>query len=122
MEHGNSVFSLSRLLDSLAITLQFRADLQEDLSNDVRLEQATLYKSNMTLFVQRVQRAIDQVAMYSDDVSMDNLAIIGYCFGGTGVVQYGFSGATDAKVAVAFHGGLSTLPPVSEPISPYMLM
>jgi dienelactone hydrolase len=102
--------------------LQYGADLQEGLSTEVRVNQTTIYRSDMPLYTQRMQRAIDLVAMYSDDVSVDDIAIIGYCFGGTGVVQYGFSGATDAKVAVAFHGGLQTLPPVSETISPYMLM
>jgi dienelactone hydrolase len=89
---------------------------------DVRISQTTMYRSNMTLFTQRMQRAVDMVGMYSDDVLIDSIAIIGYCFGGTGVVQYAFSGAADAKVAVAFHGGLQTLPMVSETISPYMLM
>jgi dienelactone hydrolase len=64
----------------------------------------------MPLYTQRMQRAIDLVGMYLDDVSVDAIAIIGYFFGGTGVVQYGFSGATDAKLAVAFLGGLQTLP------------
>lgn len=88
----------------------------------MRIAQTTIYRSDMPLYTQRMQRAIDLVAMYSDDVSVDDIAIIGYCFGGTGVVQYGFSGATDAKLAVAFHGGLQTLPPVAEAIAPYMLM
>jgi dienelactone hydrolase len=81
-----------------------------------------IYNSNSTLFIQRIQRAMDQLKMYTKDVSMDNVAIIGYCFGGSGVVQYGFSGATDTKVNVAFHGGLTRLPTVMQPISPYMLM
>jgi dienelactone hydrolase len=81
-----------------------------------------IYNSNSTLFIQRIQRAMGQVKMYSKDVSMDNVAIIGYCFGGSGVVQYAFSGATDTKIAVGFHAGLTSLPTVMQPISPYMLM
>jgi dienelactone hydrolase len=81
-----------------------------------------IYTSNTTLYIQRIQRAMGQVKMYSKDMSIDDIAIIGYCFGGAGVVQYGFSGATDSKVNVALHGGLTSLPTVTEPISPYMLM
>jgi dienelactone hydrolase len=106
------------------IAFQFGADRQEGLSVRMRNTQMAIYTSNMTLYMQRVQRAMGQVKMYSKDASMDDIAIIGYCFGGAGVVQYGFSGAKDTKVAVAFHGGISlTKPPTRmDPISPYMLM
>jgi dienelactone hydrolase len=103
------------------LTFQFGAD-KVDLDYRTSSEQMAIYNSNSTLFVQRIQRAMDQLKMHSKDVSMDNVAIIGYCFGGSGVVQYGFSGATDTKVNVAFHGGLTSLPTVMEPISPYMQM
>jgi dienelactone hydrolase len=104
------------------LAFQFGADRQKGLSFRTREKQMAIYNSNITLYIQRIQRAMGQVKVYSKDVSMDNIAIIGYCFGGSGVVQYAFSGATDTKVAVAFHGGLTSLPTVVEPISPYMLM
>eukprot|EP00592_Proboscia_alata_P014804 CAMPEP_0194397656 /NCGR_PEP_ID=MMETSP0174-20130528/125665_1 /TAXON_ID=216777 /ORGANISM="Proboscia alata, Strain PI-D3" /LENGTH=971 /DNA_ID=CAMNT_0039193857 /DNA_START=24 /DNA_END=2940 /DNA_ORIENTATION=- len=96
-------------------------DLQEDLPFDTRREQATLYRSNQALYVQRMQTAIDLVKA-RDDVDINKIAIIGYCFGGTGVVTYAFSGAEDAKIAVAFHGGLTSLPSPSPEIKSHILI
>ena len=59
----------------------YGADLQEDLNTTVRVEQATKYRSNTTLFVSRMQRAVDLVKSQAM-VDGDNIAIIGYCFGG----------------------------------------
>ena len=60
----------------------YGADLQEDLDFDTRVEQTTLYRSqNVTLFVSRMQRAVELVQSY-DFVDSDNIALIGYCFGG----------------------------------------
>jgi dienelactone hydrolase len=74
----HSVFSL--FFAWLDFTLQYGADLQEGLTTEVRVTQTTIYRSDMPLYTQRMQRAIDLVAMYSDDVSVDDIAIIGYCF------------------------------------------
>lgn len=59
----------------------YGADLQEDLNQTVRIEQTTLYRSNMDLFVSRMQRAVDYVKTL-DFVDSENVAMIGYCFGG----------------------------------------
>ena len=53
----------------------------------------------MTLFVSRMQRAVEEVKTF-DVCDGDNVAIIGYCFGGTGVIQYAFSGRDDVKAVV----------------------
>lgn len=58
-----------------------------------RRELATLYRTNVTLFVQRIKAAINLVKTF-DGVDPDNVAVIGYCFGGTGVlVRIVFSGS-----------------------------
>merc|ERR1719491_529404 len=95
----------------------YGADLQENLTFNQKKELAIKYRTNSTLYVQRMQLAIDTVLSNVEDVDLvGRIAIIGYCFGGTGVVQYAFSGATDAEVAVAFHGGLTDLPPAESKI------
>jgi len=56
------------------------------------------------------------------EVDPNNIAIIGYCFGGTGAIQYAFSGRDDVKAVVPVHGGLTALPDVTAPIAPYTLI
>lgn len=102
----------------------YGADLQNDLSQDVRIEQSTLYRAtNVSLFVSRMQTAIDLVKSY-DFVDSENVAMIGYCFGGTGVVQYAFMGMDGVKVVGAFHGNFQEqfLPAVEGPILPYTMI
>jgi dienelactone hydrolase len=99
----------------------YGADLQSNLTTDMKIQYATMYRSNMTLFVQRIERAISQVKTI-DNVDTENIAVIGYCFGGTGIVQLAFAGSSDAKVVVSFHGGLNTLPTPTANITPYTLM
>jgi len=99
----------------------YGANLQENLTMDQRVEYTTLYRSNSTLFVQRMVRALEEVKMY-DDVDMENIAVIGYCFGGTGVIQLAFSGNDEVKAVVSFHGGLTDLPAPETNVTPYTLM
>lgn len=99
----------------------YGADLQTNLTFDQRAESATLYRDNMTLFVQRMERALEEVKMY-DDVDTENIAVIGYCFGGTGVIQLAFSGNDEVKAVVSFHGGLTDLPSPNTNVTPYTLM
>jgi dienelactone hydrolase len=86
----------------------YGADLQSNLTIEERMELTGLYRGNMTLFVQRIERAIEEVkTFYLVDVS--NIAVIGYCFGGTGIIQLAFSGNDEVKAVVSFHGGLTNL-------------
>jgi hypothetical protein len=71
--------------------------------------------------VQRITRAITELKA-KEGVDVDNIGVIGYCFGGTGVIQLAFSGNTEAKIVVSFHGGLTELPDVSADIFPYTLI
>lgn len=53
----------------------YGADLQENLTFDQRIQYASLYRDNQTLFVQRMERALEEVKMY-DDVATDSIAVI----------------------------------------------
>merc|ERR1712176_523048 len=99
----------------------YGADLQEGLSDDVRSEQYSTYVNDMDLYVARMQRAVEQLQQVPE-VDPNNIAIIGYCFGGTGAIQYAFSGRDDVKAVVPVHGGLNDLPDITAPIAPYTLI
>jgi dienelactone hydrolase len=67
------------------------------------------YKSDRQLMRKRIQAALDELKKV-DKVDPDRIAAIGYCFGGTVVLELARSGA-DIKGVVSFHGGLSTPTP-----------
>jgi dienelactone hydrolase len=76
----------------------YGADMQFVESFDDRIAAVTKYRTDPELFFSRIQDAIDQVKLLTDDVNSEEIAIIGYCFGGSAVVLYSLSGGTDAKV------------------------
>lgn len=79
-------------------------------------------RDDVPLFVQRINAAIETVKGL-DNVDPENIALIGYCFGGTGVISYALTGETQAKGIVSYHGGLSAgLPPVTGDITAKMLI
>lgn len=71
--------------------------------------------NNATLFSQRIQAAIDYVQSL-DMVDPTKVALIGYCFGGTGVVHYlnkmgeTNEGVTPLAAAIGVHPSLSDWP------------
>ena len=67
------------------------------------------YKGDRALYRERLQAGLDQLKN-NKLVAPGQIAAIGYCFGGTGVLELGRSGA-DVKGIVTFHGGLSTPTP-----------
>lgn len=71
--------------------------------------QAGKFKNDPELFRRRLALGLEALRRRpeSDD---SRLAAIGYCFGGTGVLELARSGA-DVRGVVSFHGGLSTLRP-----------
>lgn len=66
-------------------------------------QQAGHYKTNYTDYQKRIQLALDQLVKAG--ANPDKIAIIGYCFGGTGVLE---AARSNMKVqgVVSFHGGL----------------
>lgn len=72
-------------------------------------EQAGKFKSDRALLRARVQAALDVLAK-NPAVARKHIAAIGYCFGGTTVLELARSGADVAGV-VSFHGGLETPTP-----------
>lgn len=70
---------------------------------------AGIYKSDRPLLRARVNAGLDQLKAQKG-VDQQRLAAIGYCFGGTSVLELARSGA-DVKGIVSFHGGLATPTP-----------
>ena len=72
-------------------------------------ELAGKYKSDRPLLRKRAQAALDELAKQSG-VDTNRLAAIGYCFGGTTVLELARSGAP-LVATVSFHGALATPTP-----------
>lgn len=67
-------------------------------------KEAGKFKGDRTLFRARLTAALDQLTA-DERTDPAKIAAIGYCFGGTGVLELARSGADVAGV-VSFHGGL----------------
>merc|ERR1711937_390409 len=90
----------------------------------VRVQLATKYRSDPELFVSRIQVAISQV-MAHPAVDADNIFVAGYCLGGTGAIDYGFSAGAleNVKAVIPLHGGLSPLRAIqTDVVQPYVLV
>ena len=72
--------------------------------------EATKYKTNRTLLRLRVNAGLDELKK-SELVDTQHVAAIGYCFGGTTVIELARSGA-ELNGIVSFHGGLDSPTPV----------
>ena len=72
-------------------------------------KQATIYKKDRTLYRQRLNLGLEQLKS-QPNVATDRCGAIGYCFGGTGVLELVRSGA-DVEGVVSFHGGLDSPTP-----------
>jgi len=66
-------------------------------------KQAGFYKKNYESYQKRIQLALDQ--LIKSGANEDNIVAIGYCFGGTGVLEAA-RGKLNIKGVVSFHGGL----------------
>jgi len=64
---------------------------------------AGFYKNNPAEYQKRIQLAIDQLVKAGAD--KNQIAVIGYCFGGTGAIEAA-RGNLNIKGIVSFHGGL----------------
>ena len=72
-------------------------------------KQAGIYKNDRDLYRRRLLLGLEQLRN-RDVVAKDHIAAIGYCFGGTGVLELARSGA-DISGVVSFHGGLDSPQP-----------
>ena len=66
-------------------------------------KQAGFYKKNVDLYQKRIALALKQ--LIKSGANPDNIVVIGYCFGGTGVLEAARAGL-NIKGVVSFHGGL----------------
>ncbi len=87
----------------------YGADVQPPLSPKEAPAAAGKYKGDRALYRTRLNAAFDQLKKRAE-TDPKKLAAIGYCFGGTGVLELVRSGS-DAKGVVSFHGGLSSPAP-----------
>ncbi len=78
-------------------------------TNEDAGKQAGIYKSDRPLLRQRAIAGLNQLKN-NPLVDPKKIAAIGYCFGGTTVLELARSGA-DLKGVVSFHGGLDSLHP-----------
>ena len=67
-------------------------------------EKAGYYKTNFKIFQSRIRAAITQLIKEGADAN--NIAVIGFCFGGTGAIEAARADFP-VKGIVSFHGGLS---------------
>ena len=70
---------------------------------------AGVYKNDRSLYRRRLQAGLEQL-QGQGMVDRQKIAAIGYCFGGTGVLELARSGA-EINGVVSFHGGLDSLHP-----------
>lgn len=71
--------------------------------------QLGIYKGNRKLFRERLNLGLKELQSIPG-VDPSRIAVIGYCFGGTGAIELGRSGAAILG-AVSFHGGLDSPEP-----------
>jgi len=76
---------------------------------EAKAAESSKYKSDPPLYRSRLEASLDELRA-QPNVDPQRIAAIGYCFGGTGVLELARSGADIAGV-VSFHGGLDTKAP-----------
>ena len=85
----------------------FVADVYGSVNNPQNTDEAGklsgYYKNNFLEYQKRIQLAIDQLIKLG--ANPDEIAVIGYCFGGTGALEAA-RGNLKVKGVVSFHGGL----------------
>jgi len=83
--------------------------------------QATIYKGDRALYRQRILAGLAALKA-QPGVDPGRLAVIGFCFGGTGAIEAARAGLP-VRGIVSFHGGLDFTPdPKAPPITAKMLI
>jgi len=75
-------------------------------------QQAGKYRGDLPLYRARLAAGLEQLKGFSQ-TDKAKTAAIGYCFGGSGVLEIARSGM-DVKGVVSFHGGLSSSMPATD--------
>lgn len=83
----------------------YGSDTRPETTHEAALASST-FRKDRNLYRRRLRASL-RVLEQQDRVNSEKLAAIGYCFGGTGVLELARSGA-DLDAVVSFHGGLST--------------
>jgi len=78
-------------------------------TSDEAGKEATKYYSDRNLYRERLNTGLSEL-MKQENVNKNEIAAIGYCFGGSGVLELARSGA-EIRGVMSFHGGLSTPTP-----------
>jgi len=78
-------------------------------TSDEAGKEATKYYSDRNLYRERLNSGLSEL-MKQENVNKNEIAAIGYCFGGSGVLELARSGA-EIRGVMSFHGGLSTPTP-----------
>jgi len=78
-------------------------------TSDEAGKEATKYYSDRNLYRERLNSGLSEL-MKQEYVNKNEIAAIGYCFGGSGVLELARSGA-EIRGVMSFHGGLSTPTP-----------
>jgi len=93
-----------------------------------KMELSNTYRSDPTVFVSRIQAAI-QVLLDHPSVDNNYIFVAGYCFGGSGAMDYAFANPTTTfegvKAVVPIHGGLNPLRgtiQTNDNVTPYVLV
>jgi len=82
----------------------YGADTRPSTNHEAAMASST-FRENRNFYRKRAKLALN-VLRDDDRVRTDDLAAIGYCFGGTGVLELARSG-TRLDAVVSFHGGLT---------------
>jgi len=83
--------------------------------------QATVYKGDRALYRRRIRAGLEALKAQAG-VDPGRIAVIGFCFGGTGALEAARAGMPVAGV-VSFHGGLDAVPdPEARPITAKVLV
>lgn len=80
---------------------------------------ATMYKTDFAAYQHRIRLALDQLKLAGAD--QEKLAVIGYCFGGTGALEAARA-QLPVKGVVSIHGGLGKGERPNGPISTSILI
>lgn len=100
---------LGKLCNNVLVVDMYGKGIRPD-TNEAAGAEATKYKSDASLAHSRLKAALD---FAQSKAPSTQVAVMGYCFGGTMALEAARMGA-DIDGAISFHGGLSTPAPVTE--------